>query len=95
MRVVLLGTVDDVRGFALAGVPGVVVTERRELEAGLRAAADAGAGLVLVSAATAALAPAAVAALAGRDGGPAVLVLPEGDHDAHAGERGSGRSGGP
>jgi vacuolar-type H+-ATPase subunit F/Vma7 len=78
MRALLVGDVDDARGFALAGVETRVAVEAREVERALAEAARAEppVGLVIVSAGAAALAPRTVAALAARGEPPAVVVLP-------------------
>jgi len=75
MNILVLGTPDDVRGFALAGVAGVAPANRREVEERLAAAADL--ELLLVSSEVATLAPRAVAAAMTRAGGPLILVLPQ------------------
>lgn len=77
-RVLFLGARDEVRGFALAGVPGRTAPDARALEAALEEAAREGIGLILVSPVVAALAPRAIEALADRLPPPAVLVLPGG-----------------
>jgi vacuolar-type H+-ATPase subunit F/Vma7 len=51
----VVGTRDDVAGFALAGVPGMVCTTREEIAAAFAAAGDD--ALVILSASIAALAP--------------------------------------
>lgn len=75
MKAFLLGTADDVRGFALAGIDGVTCATREEVE---RAAAElklrTDVALVLVSREVEKLAPAVITALAGEP--PAVVVLP-------------------
>ncbi len=93
MKLVVLGTADDVRGFALAGVAGVRPVSGREVEEQLAAAA--GLDLILLSSEVAALAPQAVAAARSRAGGPLILILPgasetvdKGGARADAGERG-------
>jgi len=75
MKAFLLGTADDVRGFALAGVAGIPCATRDEVEraaAVVKARGDV--ALVLVSAEVEKLAPQIVASLAGEP--PAVVVLP-------------------
>jgi vacuolar-type H+-ATPase subunit F/Vma7 len=73
---VLLGTEQDVRGFALAGVEGHVCAtpgEAAEAAAAVRGRSDV--ALVLVSREVARLAPAEVVRLEGVDAPPAVVVL--------------------
>ncbi len=75
MRALLLGTPDDVRGFALAGVTGLACLDAGDVEraaAAVKARDDV--ALVLVSQAVAKLSPQAIASLAGEP--PAVVVLP-------------------
>jgi vacuolar-type H+-ATPase subunit F/Vma7 len=84
-NLLVLGTPDDVRGFALAGVPGVTPAGARELEERL---ATPGLELIFVSPEVAALAPQALAAPGARGDGPLILLLPKGGADANAGERG-------
>ena len=80
MKIAVVGSREDVRGFALAGLTGQVAEGVPEVEAALAAAAREGseAGLLLVSASAARLAPEAIAALERREGAPVALVLPEG-----------------
>ena len=78
MRVLVLGTPDDARGFALAGALARAPGSRRELDVLLSRAAEERVGLVLVSAEVAALSPRAVRAFAERPGAPPLLVLPAG-----------------
>lgn len=79
MRVLVLGSVDDARGFGLAGTAARTPRDRRALEAELAHAGDQRppVGLVLVSAEVAALSPRAVRAFAETPGAPPLLVLPE------------------
>jgi vacuolar-type H+-ATPase subunit F/Vma7 len=79
MRVLVLGSRDDARGFALAGAVTRAPRDRRELVAALARVMDERppVGLVLVSAAIAELAPRAVEAFAAKEGAPPILVLPE------------------
>ncbi|HEY7413264.1 MAG TPA: V-type ATP synthase subunit F [Vicinamibacteria bacterium] len=77
MKAVVLGREVDVRGFALAGVDGLVCEDAGALAGGLRVtAADHEVGLLLLSAEAAALDPAAVTRFRRRPGAPLVLVLP-------------------
>ncbi len=80
MRVLVLGTADDARGFGLAGALAWAPRGRREIEAALARAVteEPPIGLVLVSAEIAAEAPRAVRSFAERAGAPPLLVLPEG-----------------
>ena len=82
MRLVVVGDLADVTGFALAGIPGIVCVSEPEARAALDGAAKQRGGVVVVSAAVAALAPAAVEAARARREGPLVLILP-----AETGER--------
>ncbi len=76
MRVVVLGTADDARGFALAGTDAELVGDGRALEGALgRLQEERAVGLVIVSAEAAALAPTAVRAFAARPAAPPLLVL--------------------
>lgn len=77
MKTYLLGTPEDVRGFALAGIAGTPCTTPEEVEeaaAGLETMQDL--ALVLVSQEVAQLAPEAVEKIAREHGPPAVVVLP-------------------
>jgi vacuolar-type H+-ATPase subunit F/Vma7 len=89
MRVLVLGTADDARGFALAGARAIVPQGRREVAAALARASEEQppVGLVLVSAEVAALAEDAVRAFAARAGSPPILVLPGAGGGAHEGAR--------
>lgn len=71
MKLLLLGTPQDARGFALAGVEARVCGCAAELEKALQEAERAPAAMVAVSAAVAELAPSAVRAYPG-----ALIVLP-------------------
>ena len=75
MRIAVVGSPDDVRGFALAGLPGRVAESGAEVEAALE---GSDAGLLLVSADAARLAPESIARLEQGEGAPVALVLPEG-----------------
>ena len=74
MKIEVVGSPEDVRGFALAGLPGRVAERPAEVEAAL---AGSDAGLLLISASAARLAPEAIARLEGGLGAPVALVLPE------------------
>ena len=77
MIAALLGTDQDVRGFALAGVEGHACGtpgEVAEAAAALHARPDI--GLILVSREVARLAPSEIARLEAVDGPPAVVILP-------------------
>jgi vacuolar-type H+-ATPase subunit F/Vma7 len=78
MRVLVLGTVDDARGFGLAGALARAPSNRREVEAALARVAEERppVGLVIVSAEVAALSPRAIRAFAERPGAVPFLVLP-------------------
>jgi len=78
MRVVALGTDDEVRGFVLAGTAGEACRTPAEAARALERLAVRGdeVALVLVSARVAAWAAARVEALAARSEAPLVLVLP-------------------
>jgi vacuolar-type H+-ATPase subunit F/Vma7 len=75
MKVLLLGTARDLRGFALAGLEGRACDGAAELEEALAEATRAEVGLVALSAEVAALSPAAVKACAATR---PLIVLPEG-----------------
>lgn len=75
MKIVVLGSPDDVRGATLAGATGATPADRRQLA---RALAAAAVDLVLVAPELAALLPSRSDA----------IVMPGGDDDADAGERG-------
>jgi vacuolar-type H+-ATPase subunit F/Vma7 len=78
VKIAVVGSRQDVGGFALAGLPGVVVGTGPEVEAALGAAAREGqTDLLLVSADAIRLAPDALEALRRREGAPVLLVLPE------------------
>ena len=77
MKTFLLGTPEDVRGFALAGIAGSACTtpeEALEAAAGLETMQDL--ALLLVSQEVAQLAPEAVEKLSRDHGPPTVVVLP-------------------
>jgi vacuolar-type H+-ATPase subunit F/Vma7 len=78
MRVLVLGTIDDARGFGLAGALVRAPRDGRDLEAALARAPDERptVGLVLVSAEVAALSPRAIRAFVDRPGAVPLLVLP-------------------
>ena len=80
MKIVVVGSPEDVRGFALAGLAGYPADGRLEVETILaeRSREDSDVGLLLVSGSAARQAPEALAALRKRDGAPIVLELPEG-----------------
>jgi vacuolar-type H+-ATPase subunit F/Vma7 len=76
VKVVLLGTEEDVRGFRLAGVDGRVCTDRGSLEASIASLRpEPEIGLILFSASVAAAAPSEIDHLRGPR--RVVLVLPE------------------
>lgn len=77
MIAALLGTEQEVRGFALAGVEGRAcgtAGEVAEAAAALHSRSDV--ALILVSRAVARLAPDQIAKLEGVTGPPALIVLP-------------------
>jgi vacuolar-type H+-ATPase subunit F/Vma7 len=77
VNAVLLGDVQDARGFALAGFAAVPCGDVREAESALRRVAAApDLALVLVSPGVAALVPEALDAFRARAAAPVVLVLP-------------------
>jgi vacuolar-type H+-ATPase subunit F/Vma7 len=82
MKILVLGTPDDVRGFALAGAAGRVPRDAEEVEQAIEEAERDGVELILLSPEIARLAPEAVAASR-----VLVVILPEGGADADAGER--------
>jgi vacuolar-type H+-ATPase subunit F/Vma7 len=75
VKIAVVGSAEDVRGFALAGLSGRVAESGAEVEAAL---AGSDASLLLVSAVTARLAPEAIERLERGEGAPVALVLPEG-----------------
>jgi vacuolar-type H+-ATPase subunit F/Vma7 len=75
VKIAVVGSAEDVRGFALAGLSGRVAESGAEVEAAL---AGSDASLLLVSAVTARLAPEAIERLERGEGTPVALVLPEG-----------------
>lgn len=75
MKVLLLGTRRDLRGFALAGLEGRACKGAAELEEALAEASQGEVALVALSAELAALSPAAVKACAAAR---PLIVLPEG-----------------
>ena len=80
MKIEVVGSAEDVAGFALAGLPGRVAETGKDVEAALRAAVAGDgepAGFLLVSAGAARLAPDLFDALEERDAAPVVLSLPE------------------
>jgi len=79
MKVIVLGDADDVHGFALLGVQGQTCQDAREAETHLTriGAPDAAVGLVMIAPRVARLAARTVERLRQREGGPAVVVLPE------------------
>lgn len=74
MKVLLLGTPSDLRGFALAGLEGRPCTRAAELEEELAKARRGDVALIALSAEVAALSPAAVKASAAAQ---PLIVLPE------------------
>jgi vacuolar-type H+-ATPase subunit F/Vma7 len=80
VKIAVVGSANDVRGFSLVGLPGRVADTAREAVSALGEEARDGSGtaLLLVSARAARLYPDELAAIRRREGGPAVLVLPEG-----------------
>jgi len=79
VKIAVVGSEQDVGGFALAGLPGRVVESGPGVEAALRAAGEEeSAGLLLVSAETARAASEVLERIARREGAPVVLALPEG-----------------
>ena len=76
MRMVVIGDLADVTGFALAGVPGIVCATAAEVQAAIDGAFRRHDGVVMVSASVAAAAPAAIDAARARRTGPLILVLP-------------------
>jgi vacuolar-type H+-ATPase subunit F/Vma7 len=80
MRMVALGRLDDIRGFALAGVETVRCETLQEASALVLAlGADTTIGLVVVPGWLARAASAAIARVRGRRRAPVVLVLPDVD----------------
>ncbi len=79
MKIFVLGDAVDVRGFALAGVEGLVPRDSGAARAFLARVADdpRPIGLLLLSERVARLAPREVERLVESDRPPAVLVLPE------------------
>jgi vacuolar-type H+-ATPase subunit F/Vma7 len=77
MKLVVLGDVDDVAGFGLAGVEGTVVSGSSLTPALGRVAARGDVALVLVSASVAREAPEVVERAFDRREPPFMLVLPE------------------
>ena len=82
MRIVALGRLDDIRGFALAGVEIARCESVREGSALVNAlAADASVGVVVVPAWLGYGAESAIARLRERHRGTVVVVLPDTDSD--------------
>jgi vacuolar-type H+-ATPase subunit F/Vma7 len=80
MRVSVIGTEEDVIGFALAGWPGRVCDDEASVAAALQSdCRDPDVALLLVSQAAADLASAAVQRLQATPGAPIVIVLPAGE----------------
>ena len=79
MKIVVVGTPDQVRGFALAGIEGEAATTRRQAIPILRDLLREGheVGLLLLARATAQAIPREIAELRRRGAPPAVLVLPD------------------
>lgn len=79
MKLIVVGSEEEVIGFALAGVATAACRSADEAPAVVEraVAADSGAGLVLVSQWTALHAPRAVSAARQRKGPPVVTVMPE------------------
>lgn len=75
MTIFVAGEEADLRGFALAGIPGLPARSASELEAAVAAARKAGAGVLFLSAALAARAPGQLREL--ERNGPLPLVLPQ------------------
>ena len=74
----MVGSAEDVGGFALAGLPGRLAETDQEVAAALRAAAEGEpTGFLLVSPGAARRVPDLFDALERREGAPVVLVLPE------------------
>jgi vacuolar-type H+-ATPase subunit F/Vma7 len=78
VKVVVVGSPDEVRGFALAGVEGQTATTRREAIDALRdlLGAGQGVGLLLLSQAVAQAIPREIRELRLRGAPPALLILP-------------------
>jgi vacuolar-type H+-ATPase subunit F/Vma7 len=82
VKVVVLGTPDDVRGFALAGAAGRVPRDGDDVAQAIAEAERDGVQLILLSPEIARLAPQHVAASR-----VSIVILPEGGAHADAGER--------
>ena len=79
---IALGRVEDVRGFALAGVETASCQTPLDADALLPVlASDETVGLVVVPAWLDRLAPASIARVRGRRRAPVILVLPDEDSD--------------
>jgi vacuolar-type H+-ATPase subunit F/Vma7 len=77
MRLSVIGTVEDVIGFALAGSPGLLCTTKAMVLAALESECrDPDVALVLVSGEAARLAPDAVQQWTTAPGAPILIVLP-------------------
>ena len=77
MRLSVIGTAEDVIGFALAGSPGRLCTTEAMVLAALESECrDLDVALVLVSSEAAELAPAAVQKWSTAPGAPILIVLP-------------------
>lgn len=78
MKLFVLGTAEDVRGFGLAGVEGRAAETPEEARRFLEqiASAPRDVGLLLISEATARLAPGQVERLARGRRSPAIVLLP-------------------
>ena len=91
MHLTVIGTLEDVTGFALAGASGVICQSEADVTAALQAASqDRTVALVAVSERAASLAPAAVGRWRAASGSPVLIVLPD-----RAASREVGMSGGP
>jgi vacuolar-type H+-ATPase subunit F/Vma7 len=82
MKVVAVGRLDDIRGFALAGVETVRCETLQDAGAMVQAlSADASIGLILLPASCAAAASAAIGLVRGQRRAPVILELPHVDAD--------------
>ena len=76
MKALVLGTADDVRGFALAGVRGRVCASAEDLRTAAASVEDGEVGLVILSPGLRLLAPEVFDSLAARRQAPFAVVLP-------------------